>query len=274
MDEAVINGANLFFPAQFGIAPVPGQGATREQWLIGLVNSAPAVRPASVLLMVILSNICVQLCCGIIGCWLTDPVRSSGLTLLFRGCDGTDPCGPQLNRLLGRRGTIFVAGMFSFITCIWQGLTNSWPHLLVARFFLGLGLGPKSATVPVYSAECAPPLIRGALVMMFQTWTAFGIMFGYVVNFGFRNVPDPVGVRGLNWRLMLGSVSPCAYSTTASHPLTLCVGWYSCTYPRSSSVLLSRVTQVVHDEGALYPGIQISSSPAPYRPTGCSRPVL
>ena len=42
---------------------------------------------------------------------------------------------------------------------------------------------------------------------MFQTWTAFGIMFGYVMNFAFRNVRDPPGIRGFNWRLMLGSVS-------------------------------------------------------------------
>lgn len=38
----------------------------------------------------------------------------------------------------------------------------------------GLGIGPKSSTVPVYSAECAPAPIRGALVMMWQMWTAFG----------------------------------------------------------------------------------------------------
>ena len=59
----------------------------------------------------------------------------------------------QLNKWLGRRGTIFVSAFFSFATCIWQGVTNSWPHLFVARFFLGIGIGPKSATVPVYSAE-------------------------------------------------------------------------------------------------------------------------
>ncbi|KAI0696769.1 hypothetical protein C8T65DRAFT_583196 [Cerioporus squamosus] len=165
MDESVINGANLFFPSQFDIEPAPGSGASREQWLIGLVNAAPS------------------LCSGVLGCWLTTP----------------------LNRYLGRRGAIFVAALFSFVTCIWQGVTNSWQHLLVARFFLGFGLGPKSATVPVYGAECAPPLIRGGLVMMYQTWTAFGIMFGYVMNFAFRNVPDPAGIRGLNWRLMLGS---------------------------------------------------------------------
>lgn len=26
-------------------------------------------------------------------------------------------------------------------------------HLFIARFFLGIGIGPKSATVPVYAAE-------------------------------------------------------------------------------------------------------------------------
>ena len=49
MDESVINGANLFFPAQFGLVPPPGKGATREQWLIGLVNSAPAVSAGHIL---------------------------------------------------------------------------------------------------------------------------------------------------------------------------------------------------------------------------------
>ncbi|TBU25760.1 hypothetical protein BD311DRAFT_808927 [Dichomitus squalens] len=165
MDESVINGANLFFPKQFGIDPGQGTGANRNQWLVGLVNSAP------------------YLCCGVLGCWLTGP----------------------LNDWLGRRGAIFVTAMLSFLTCIWQGVTNSWPHLFVARFVLGLGIGPKSATVPVYSAECAPPLIRGGLVMMWQTWTAFGIMIGYVMDLAFQNVSDPSGITGLKWRLMLGS---------------------------------------------------------------------
>ena len=127
MDEAVINGANLFFAPQFGIDPNTTTGnAGRNQWLLGLVNSAP------------------YLCCGIIGCWLTAP----------------------LNNYFGRRGTIFITSTFSFLTCIWQGVTNSWPHLFIARFVLGFGIGPKSATVPVYAAECTPPAIRGGLVMM------------------------------------------------------------------------------------------------------------
>ena len=45
MDESVINGANLFFAPQFGIDPNATDGnAGRNQWLLGLVNSAPYVR--------------------------------------------------------------------------------------------------------------------------------------------------------------------------------------------------------------------------------------
>lgn len=127
MDESVINGANLFYAPQFGINPnAKGQDDGRNQWILGLVNSAP------------------YLCCGLVSCWLTHP----------------------LNKWLGRRGTIFLTAFISFAACIWQGVTNSWQHLFVARFVLGFGIGPKSSTVPVYAAECAPPVIRGALVMM------------------------------------------------------------------------------------------------------------
>lgn len=54
------------------------------------------------------------LCCATVACWLNDP----------------------LNRLLGRRGVIFLTAWISAISCIWQGFTNSWQHLFVARFFL------------------------------------------------------------------------------------------------------------------------------------------
>ncbi|KAH7922136.1 hypothetical protein BV22DRAFT_1017951 [Leucogyrophana mollusca] len=161
MDEAVINGAQIIYPKQFGI----GGSSMRDSWLIGVVNSAP------------------YLCCAVVSCWLTHP----------------------LNQWLGRKKTIFFTCMISFLTCIWSGLTNTWWHLFIARFFLGFGIGPKSATVPVYAAECSPAPIRGALVMMWQMWTAFGIMLGDLIDLCFYFIPDRPGVTGLNWRLMLGS---------------------------------------------------------------------
>jgi len=143
----------------------------RDKWLKGLVASGPYIA------------------CAFLGSWLTEP----------------------LNYFLGRRGTICLTAFISFASCIWQGVTNSWQHLFVARLVLGLGIGPKSATVPMYAAECSPPLIRGALAMQWQTWTAFGMMLGYAADLVLFRVGDPKGgngnIHGLNWRLMLGSAS-------------------------------------------------------------------
>lgn len=39
---------------------------------------------------------------------------------------------------------------------------------------MGIGIGAKNATVPIYSAEMAPAPIRGALVMFWQLWVVIG----------------------------------------------------------------------------------------------------
>ena len=124
------------------------------------------------------------LACAILGCWLTQP----------------------LNSLFARRGTIFISCFISFVTGIWMASANSWVNLLIARFALGFAVGAKSSTTPVYAAECAPKTIRGALTMMWQMWTAFGIMLGFMVSVAFQNVTI-IGGENSPWRWMLGSTS-------------------------------------------------------------------
>lgn len=68
--------------------------------------------------------------------------------------------------------------------------------MFIARLVLGLGIGPKSATVPVYAAESSPAAIRGALTMMWQMWVAFGIMLGFLAGVAFYDIDTgPHGVR-------------------------------------------------------------------------------
>lgn len=132
MDETVNNGAQALYLVDLDIA---GPNVTRfsksmQDSITGLVVGAP------------------YLCCAIIGCWLTEP----------------------LNRVFGRRGTIFISCFIAAVASIWEGVANSWVNLFLARFFLGFGIGPKSSTVPVYAAECSPAPIRGALVMQWQMY--------------------------------------------------------------------------------------------------------
>ncbi|EMC92365.1 hypothetical protein BAUCODRAFT_151769 [Baudoinia panamericana UAMH 10762] len=167
-DQTGSNGANLSFPIEFGISDqVPycdpvnpnARRCTNNSWLIGFINSCPYIAIA------------------VFTAWISDPI----------------------NDLLGRRGTIFLGAVFSFIAPIGSGCTQSWPELVVCRILLGVGMGLKEVTVPVYSAENAPSVIRGGLVMSWQLWTAFGIMLGYSANLAVFRV-GPIA-----WRLQLGS---------------------------------------------------------------------
>ncbi|SPO39294.1 related to arabinose-proton symporter [Pseudozyma flocculosa] len=138
-----------------------------SSWLLGIINSAP------------------YFSCALLACWVTEP----------------------LNHYFGRRGAIFISCAIALLTCVWAGLTHTWWHLLISRIFLGFGIAPKSATVPIYAAETVPAQIRGGLVMQWQLWTAGGIMLGFVADIAFYNVPNQSGIDGLNWRLMLGSAA-------------------------------------------------------------------
>lgn len=91
-----------------------------------------------------------------------DPVRSGAFIV--------DP----LNHYFGRRGEIFITACCLTATPIGSGFAKSWQGLFAARFVLGIGIGAKNATVPIYSAEMAPARIRGALVMFWQLWVVAG----------------------------------------------------------------------------------------------------
>ncbi|RSH93856.1 hypothetical protein EHS25_006505 [Saitozyma podzolica] len=154
-------------------------GIADNTWLVGLINSAPS------------------LVVGTISAILCDPV----------------------NHLIGRRGTIFFTGLFCVFPVLGQAFTHNWYELFICRCLLGLGMGMKITTIPIMTAETAPAAIRGALVMSFQLWVAFGIFFGFCSNLVFMNV-------GRNaWRIQL------AAAFVPAVPLLLLI-WFAPESPR------------------------------------------
>ncbi|KAJ4291422.1 hypothetical protein N0V88_006015 [Collariella sp. IMI 366227] len=147
-DQTGTNGANIFFPAVYGI----GEKTTRDTLLVGLVNAGPYIGSA------------------FIGCWLSDPI----------------------NNILGRRGVIFVSAHFCLWPVIGSAFCHTWPQQLACRLLMGIGMGVKASTVPIYAAENSPAAIR-------EMWTAFGIFLGTAFNLAVFYVKD------INWRLMLGA---------------------------------------------------------------------
>lgn len=104
---------------------------------------------------------------ALIGCWLTDPLN----TRMF--LSSTFAIGISRNcQVLGRRGTIFVCGIFCTLTVIGSACAQTWPQLLTTRLLLGIGMGAKASTVPIFAAENTPASIRGGLVMSWQLWVS------------------------------------------------------------------------------------------------------
>ncbi|PHH83064.1 hypothetical protein CDD82_3722 [Ophiocordyceps australis] len=130
----------------------------RDSIIVGLINAGPYIGSA------------------FIGCWLSDP----------------------LNNWFGRRGTIFFSAHFCIWPVIGSALCHTWPQQMACRLLMGIGMGAKASTVPIYAAENAPASIRGALVMSWQMWTAFGIMLGTAFNLAVFHTNH-------NWRYMLGA---------------------------------------------------------------------
>lgn len=82
---------------------------------------------------------------------------------------------------------------------IGSAVSQNWHQLFVTRLLLGIGMGSKASTVPIYAAENCPAAVRGGLVMSWQMWTAFGIFLGFCANLAVYDV-GPIA-----WRLQLGS---------------------------------------------------------------------
>ena len=100
------------------------------------------------------------------------PKEVINVLILDSGCWMSHP----LNHRLGRRGTIFFSAWFCLASVVGSALTVNWPQLFACRFLLGIGMGTKASTIPVFAAENSPASIRGSLVMGWQLWVAFGIL--------------------------------------------------------------------------------------------------
>jgi len=135
------------------------EAGARGEWIVGVINAI------------------IFLTAGLIGAFIVDP----------------------LNHYLGRRGEIFVTGLCLTATPIGSGFAQSWEGLFAARFIMGIGIGAKNATVPIFSSEVAPARVRGALVMFWQLWVTAGIFLGFCANVIVKDVPK------IAWRLELGS---------------------------------------------------------------------
>jgi len=142
----VANG-NLGWPKDFGL-DVTDTGTGVDIWKFGAVNAV------------------LWLSAAVLGPCLLDPICHSSF--------------------FGRRGAVCIAALFSLGSTIGGSQTKTWQGYLIARIFLGIGIGAKASIVPIWESEVLPPDKRGRLLISWQVFTATGIFAGSVATYIFK----------------------------------------------------------------------------------------
>ncbi|TKY51134.1 Sugar transport protein 13 [Spatholobus suberectus] len=103
-----------------------------------------------------------------------------------------------VTRKLGRKQTMFIAGVFFIVGTVLNAVVNSLILLILGRILLGCGVGFANQAVPVFLSEIAPTRIRGALNIMFQLNITIGILIANLVNYFTAKIKG-----GYGWRISL-----------------------------------------------------------------------
>lgn len=103
--------------------------------------------------------------------------------------------GGALADKLGRRRTIIACAALFILAAIETAFAYSITQLIIGRIITGIAVGVASLASPLYISEIAPPNIRGKLVGFNQLAVTSGILFAFIVSYGFSFT---VG----NWRWM------------------------------------------------------------------------
>ncbi|KAF4126987.1 MFS transporter, SP family, sugar:H+ symporter, partial [Geosmithia morbida] len=128
-------------------------------------------------------------------------IQSLLVSLMSIGCLIGSLSGAYTADWWGRRRSlsfgvvIFILGNVVQITAM-----RSWVHMMMGRFFAGLGVGSLSVGVPMFQSESSPREIRGAVVASYQLMITFGILISNIVNYGVREIQG----SDASWRIVIG----------------------------------------------------------------------
>ena len=106
--------------------------------------------------------------------------------------------GGQLAATYGRKKTIALSACLFFVGTIIMIITKIFWIILIGRILLGIATGLGLLIAPLYTAEIAPPAMRGKLVALSEISINTGILFGYFIAWLFYFMHDDEA-----WRVMI-----------------------------------------------------------------------
>jgi sugar porter (SP) family MFS transporter len=102
---------------------------------------------------------------------------------------------------IGRRWTIFAAGVIYTLAAIASGVAPTFALLAIARGVLGLAVGAASFVAPMYIGEHSPKALRGGMTALTQLAVTFGILIAYLIDDVFKSTDG-----GWRWMFALGAL--------------------------------------------------------------------
>lgn len=113
------------------------------------------------------------------------------------------PVGGSFADSLGRKKTLALTYILLMIASLMSALAATFPHLLVARAILGLGIGGGMSVVSTYMTEVSPKAQRGCYVGLEDLFLVLGISVGYAFNYLLTGIAND-----WRWMLGLGAIGP------------------------------------------------------------------
>jgi sugar porter (SP) family MFS transporter len=101
---------------------------------------------------------------------------------------------------IGRKWTLFVAGVIYTVAAVASSLMSTLLLLGVARGVLGLAVGTASFVAPMYIGEHSPKELRGGMTALNQVAITSGILIAYFVDDALKGY-----VSGWRWMFALGA---------------------------------------------------------------------
>ena len=120
-------------------------------------------------------------------------------SLLLGAVSGALMSGFLADRI-GRKWTLFVAGVIYTAAAIASSLTSTLLLLGIARGVLGLAVGTASFVAPMYIGEHSPKELRGGMTALNQVAITFGILVAYFIDDVFKSYGS-----GWRWMFALGA---------------------------------------------------------------------
>ncbi|GMF73110.1 unnamed protein product [Aspergillus oryzae] len=121
-----------------------------------------------------------------------DAFSANIVSLLQAGCFFGSLISAPLSDRFGRKLALGLAGLIFCVGSTLQVATLGREAVMfVGRFVGGLAVGAASMLVPLYTAECSPPHIRGRLVGIFEIGVQVGMCIGFWINYAVGQTMAP-----------------------------------------------------------------------------------